>query len=981
MNEEEEIEDIIVKGSDDAELIVITDAPLRSSYDEGKVMPKHELALFGEHAKRNGFSPKKTAFITPCAPIPKEAQSTEKKIGEFLSKYHSAVHEAIAQFSEAKLLIYFGKDAGRQFVGRPVKTTQACGSIDHPDKYDFAVLPMLSPRNVLRRPHLKQQFETDFLIAGTYRESGWEDDVFEGASREAKYEWRDDLQFLIDMKPKKLVVDTETVGLKWFDNQRVLCVQFCWAKGKACAVPFDVEYGQRIFGEDFSQADVDRLVKQTKKILSRKSTGVVGHNFKFDLHALKNFGIDVANFAHETIQLAYTADDNMESKSLDHCVRRWVPEMAGYADEFNKSPVHKKKSRMDLVDVEDMLFYGCGDVDATFRLCTNLLRVCREDTKNFNVYQRVKMPAIRKTFFECERNGYHVDREALMKMRDFVFEEEERLYHELIQEVPAAVKRRWLNKKKEQNKSPRDVLSFTRDAFTVDVLFSEDGFGLTPVVFTDSTKNLEPYEDEETGEWVDPRVPSASIKTHLPLFDHDFVTTLIEYKKILKYISTYVGSPQTAEKETVRLLKSRKYPKKIIDIFEAANVELPPIPKKNERTRFIRLPKEVKPKPVNIITGIPRDDDGSRVDYARMSTDTIMRKIVTPDSGFFKHLSPTGDMIHPSLHLHRTVTGRTSSSDPNAQNFPKRGELAKLFRSVFKPRPGWVMLECDLSQIELRIAAWMANESTMLHIYQNGGDIHAYTGANVAGIDRDFFMTLKGSKEDFDAHAVGYEGRLLDGVKTMGDFFDRFRYYAKAVNFGFIYGMWWVKFKDYAKTDYQIELTDREAEAMRESFFESYPGLNDWHWNMKNFAEAHGYVRSLHGGLRRLPDIYSNDEAIQGEAKRQAINAPVQHFASDLGVMGLNRFTRDCPKEVIQPIGFVHDAGYIQAREDYAMEAAASIKFYMQTNPLEAWFNLHAPIPLTADVSGPADNMADMEEIEGLEAYQPDWYRADLDAA
>jgi hypothetical protein len=83
----------------------------------------------------------------------------------------------------------------------------------------------------------------------------------------------------------------------------------------------------------------------------------------------------------------------------------------------------------------------------------------------------------------------------------------------------------------------------------------------------------------------------------------------------------------------------------------------------------------------------------------------------------------------------------------------------------------------------------------------------------------------------------------------------------------------------------------------------------------------------------------------------------------------------------MQPIGFVHDAGYIQAREDYADEAAASIKFYMESNPLQAWFNLNPPIPLTADVSGPADNMAGMKEIEGLVAHQPDWYRADLDAA
>ncbi len=100
--------------------------------------------------------------------------------------------------------------------------------------------------------------------------------------------------------------------------------------------------------------------------------------------------------------------------------------------------------------------------------------------------------------------------------------------------------------------------------------------------------------------------------------------------------------------------------------------------------------------------------------------------------------------------LHRTVTGRTASADPNGQNFPKRGELAKAYRKIFVPTPGYKFIECDLSQIELRLVAWMANEPTMLEIYRSGGDIHTATAIAVAGITMEAYLALPEDKqEDF----------------------------------------------------------------------------------------------------------------------------------------------------------------------------------------------------------------------------------------
>ena len=84
--------------------------------------------------------------------------------------------------------------------------------------------------------------------------------------------------------------------------------------------------------------------------------------------------------------------------------------------------------------------------------------------------------------------------------------------------------------------------------------------------------------------------------------------------------------------------------------------------------------------------------------------------------------------------LHRTVTGRTASADPNGQNFPKRGRWAKTYQSIFVPTPGFKLVNCDLNQIELRIAAWMAGDEAILDIHRRDGDIHAATGQYVAGL-------------------------------------------------------------------------------------------------------------------------------------------------------------------------------------------------------------------------------------------------------
>jgi DNA polymerase I-like protein with 3'-5' exonuclease and polymerase domains len=321
-----------------------------------------------------------------------------------------------------------------------------------------------------------------------------------------------------------------------------------------------------------------------------------------------------------------------------------------------------------------------------------------------------------------------------------------------------------------------------------------------------------------------------------------------------------------------------------------------------------------------------------------LKTNTLLNTNVRK---FREHYIVNGK-VHPIYSLWTAVTGRTASRDPNGQNYPKRGEQAKAYRKIFVAPPGYVMLEADLSQAELRIAADIANDLTMLRIYRENGDIHKYTACIVLGITLDEFEDLPKAEQKLA------------------------RFKAKAVNFGFLYGMWWRKFIIYAKTQYGVEFTEAEAQRIRNGFFETYYGLAPWHDATREFVLEHGYVRSYSGRIRHLPMVWSEDERIQQEAVRQAINSPVQNFASDLGVMALSRIDQEVDPQYLAVVGFVHDALYALVPERYVEWGAKTLKHYMETNPLEQWFGRRMKLPIVADVAF-GWNGGETFEMKGLE--------------
>lgn len=284
--------------------------------------------------------------------------------------------------------------------------------------------------------------------------------------------------------------------------------------------------------------------------------------------------------------------------------------------------------------------------------------------------------------------------------------------------------------------------------------------------------------------------------------------------------------------------------------------------------------------------------------------------------------------LHPNFKL-LTVTGRTSCTDPNLQQVPRDPRI----RNLIGAPPGRTFLEADFSQAELRIAAILSGDTEMKRIYQTGGDIHTHT----------------------------YE--LVSGQKLSSDKYEakEQRKKAKAVNFGFLYGMGWMKFKDYARDTYGIKLSEAEAKQYRTKFFQVYKSLPEWHQRQRRIVKAMGQVRNPIGRLRRLPDIYSNDQGKRAEAERQSINSPVQGFGSDLTLLGmaeangyalLSHEHLQLDKSKFDCVGTVHDSTLFEVDNDYLLEFIPKVKTMMEDpKALNEVFQFTSPVPIVVDIS------------------------------
>lgn len=208
-------------------------------------------------------------------------------------------------------------------------------------------------------------------------------------------------------------------------------------------------------------------------------------------------------------------------------------------------------------------------------------------------------------------------------------------------------------------------------------------------------------------------------------------------------------------------------------------------------------------------------------------------------------INPISGRVHTSYHQAVTATGRLSSSDPNLQNIPIRTQEGRRVRQAFIARPGYKMVAADYSQIELRIMAHLSGDKGLMNAFEKGLDVHKATAAEVFGVE------------------------LADVTTDM-------RRSAKAINFGLIYGM---SAFGLAK---QLDVGRYEAQQYIDTYFERYPGVQQYMDNIRAQAHEQGYVETLQGRRLYLPEINTRNKMRQQAAERTAINAPMQGTAADI---------------------------------------------------------------------------------------------------
>lgn len=272
--------------------------------------------------------------------------------------------------------------------------------------------------------------------------------------------------------------------------------------------------------------------------------------------------------------------------------------------------------------------------------------------------------------------------------------------------------------------------------------------------------------------------------------------------------------------------------------------------------------------------------------------------------------------IYPSFNI-TARTGRTTCNSPNIQQCPQNSYV----RNLIEARPGWKIIESDLSQAELRVASWFAKDENMQHAYQSGSDLHSKTTELLFG----------------DISGLSHDEQK------------RLRTNSKSCNFGYLYGMSAKTFIQYAK-GFGLTLTQEDSEKIRADFFNAYPRLLVWHEECKEFARQHGYIESPIGRKRWFDNINGYDFKKRSADERASINTPVQGFASDICISALADivFSKELDHTRFNVLGSVHDAILIEVREDYADELAQYVKQTMEHPSIIE--GLDIPIPIVADV-------------------------------
>ena len=281
----------------------------------------------------------------------------------------------------------------------------------------------------------------------------------------------------------------------------------------------------------------------------------------------------------------------------------------------------------------------------------------------------------------------------------------------------------------------------------------------------------------------------------------------------------------------------------------------------------------------------------------------VTKLYTTYIEGLINSIMPDGK-IHTIYTQTLTRTGRLSSIEPNLQNIPVRSELGKLIRKAFVPSPNSIILSGDYSQIELRVLSHMALNETLINAFKEGKDIHTKTASDVFKVPEDLV------------------------TKDM-------RRMAKAVNFGIIYGI-----SSFGLSE-NLNIPVKEAKDFIDSYFEAYPGIKIYMDKVVAQARVDGYVKTLFGRKRNIPELNNKNYLIRSSGERIALNTPIQGTAADILKMAMVKISKELKNRNLKSkmILQVHDELVFDALIEEKEEIISIMKEVMEHN-----YELNVPL-------------------------------------
>ena len=614
-----------------------------------------------------------------------------------------------------------------------------------------------------------------------------------------------------------LVLDTETTSTSAIDAELV-GLSFSVEEHKAFYVPIPANREEAL-----------RIVNIFKPLYEDPKILKIGQNLKYDLEVLRNYDVHLDGPMWDTMIAHY-----LIQPELRHNMDYMAETMLNYQKIHTEELIGKKgKNQLSFKDLppKKVYEYACEDADITLQL-KNKLEPELRNKKCEELFYNIEMPLM-QVLAEMEINGVCIDADSL-KETSKIFASRLKKAEKEIYEIAG----------EEFNiSSPKQVGNIL--------------FGKMKII--DNPKKTKSWQ------YVTNEKELEEIKE-----SHPIVGKILEYRKLnsiltertkkkatLEQMPDLFGFNIVQEENNNSTKQSHLEISKLMnqlekEIYELAGEKFKIMSPKNvgtilfDKMKIIDNPKKTETWQYVTSEEILQQLKGKHKIVEKILNYRETEKLV----GTYVEALPalvnkrTGH-IHTSFNQTITATGRLSSSNPNLQNIPVRGEDGKEIRKVFVPEPGCLFFSADYSQIELRVMAHLSGDENMINVFKDAKDLHAATAATI------------------------YKKNINEVTRDE-------RTKSKRANFGIIYGITAFGLAE------RLDISREESKQLIEGFFETFPKVKNYMDKAIEEARQNEYVETLFGRRRYLKDINSQNATVRGFAERNAINAPIQGTAADI---------------------------------------------------------------------------------------------------